>query len=158
MNYIERALPEITHHPMPNIIDNFRLHGEKYTSFVEYPSVKVMFHNTDEVLDLLNQLDAKCIFVDGDGISLIIPSYYSCLIDWLKINFDGSVTDDCYGKEFEYVTLAIKAGLNGQIVELGHSIFGYAGTAQEMLDLALKFPERAIDEWINLYERSMILI
>lgn len=148
--------PVINHHPKPNIILNWRDFGEKFISYIEYPSVKIKFDNLEEVLQILDQVKVNCIFVDSNDDSLIIPLYYQNLVDWLKLHYQGAVIDDCYGKEFEFVTLAIKNGLSGQIVALGHSIFGFDGTAHEMLEKALKSQNQAIDEWNNLYERSMM--
>ncbi|OIH08599.1 hypothetical protein A7M79_07230 [Acinetobacter baumannii] len=154
-------LPVIQHHPKPNIIANWREFSKNnipYHSFIEYPSVKIEFDNLEEILQILDEAKTNCIFVDGTGDSLIIPSYYQNIIDWLITNFRGTVIDNCYGKEFEFVTLAIKNGLNGQLVELGHSIFGLDGTAHEMLKKAVKNPNQAIADWSDLYKRSMMPI
>lgn len=149
-------LPIVNHHPKPNIIVNWREYGEKFISFIEYPSIKIEVKNLEEVLQVLDQIKLNCIFVDDSGDSLIIPAYYQNIVEWLMLHHKGIVIDKCYGKEFEFVTLAIKNGLRGQIVSLGHSIFGFDGTAQEMLEKALKSPNQTIDDWNNLYERSMM--
>lgn len=154
-------LPVVHHHPKPNIIANWREYNKNvipYHSFIEYPSVKIEFDNIEEILQILEEVKTNCVFVDGSGDSLIIPAYYQNLIDWLLTKFKGTVLDYSYGKEFEFVTLAIKNGLNGQIVELGHSIFGLDGTAYEMLEKALKNPNQAIVDWRDLYKKSMMPI
>lgn len=152
--------PVLSHHPKPNIIANWREYGKAFLSFTEYPSIKIRFNNLCDVLKILGDFKANCIFVDGDdnGDFLIIPAYYQDLVDWLELNYQGTVEDKCYGKDAEFATLAIKNGLSGRIVSLGDSIVGLDGTAQEMLEKALKSPNKTLDEWQHLYERSMFPI
>jgi hypothetical protein len=153
------SLPEINHHPYPNILPGYfgKSRFVKSSEYIEYPSVKMRFDDCIymEVVELLSKmLDVNCIFFDGEVV--IIPEYYTELIHWLEKYYSGTVEERCYGKEYEFVTLAIKTGLIGEIVALGHAIAGLDGTPQEMLANARLDPEATLLRWSVLYKSSMI--
>lgn len=152
-------MPEIIHHPYPNILPGYFgkngfVAGSEY---IEYPSVQMRFDELIymEVVELFSELlDVHCIFFDGEVV--IIPEYYTDLILWLEKNYLGTVEERGYGKEYEFVTLAIKSGLIGEIVSLGHAIAGLDGTPQEMLANARLDPDATLLRWGVLYKSSMI--
>ena len=57
-------LPIVNHHSKPNIIVNWREYGERFISFIEYPSIKIEFKNLEEVLQLHDKIKLNCIFID----------------------------------------------------------------------------------------------
>ncbi|HFG7030907.1 TPA: hypothetical protein ACGIK9_003407 [Acinetobacter baumannii] len=154
-------LPVLKHHNTPNIIQQtpeLEAYGAPQTfSYIEYPSFKVLvdIEFFEKAFDVIEQTEAKCIFVDGEGDCLIVPGYYPELAQWFVDHLNGKIIDSNYGIEYQFVTLAIKAGVADNLVKLGHAINGYAGTPHEMLKIALEYPERAYSEWSELYERSM---
>lgn len=152
---------KLLHHPVPNVIyrnrsdmpDRWRSIEESYP---EYPSVRMIFpmNKYMEVVEFISTgTDAKSIHFDGD--SVFIPAYYLELIDALEKQYSGTVAETDCMKEYEFTTLAIKAGVSGDLVAIGTAIFGLDGTAQEMMHKAVSSPAATLAEWKRLYHESM---
>lgn len=121
-----------------------------------YPSCEIALpeHLYSSFLALFIEcINVPCVFFDG--INVIVPESYVELVDYMVSEYSGCVTKSDQMKEHEFATIAIAAGVNGNLVRIGDCIAGLDGTAQEMLEKALSDPIATKAEWDELYLASM---
>ena len=123
-----------------------------HTEYPIYPSCFITVKNSmyeQVVNELQNKLRVPSIFFDGDII--IVPESYVELINYLITHYCGEVVATDQMKECEFATLTIAANVGDELIAIGHSVVGLAGTTKEMLDKALRTPKKAATEWRQLY-------
>lgn len=86
-----------------------------------------------------------------DGSTFIIPEDRTEIIDSVINNFNGTVTARNQQKKFEYATLAIEAGVEPSLINLGDGIATKDSNAKEMVRMALNSPEQTRALWPDRY-------
>lgn len=119
-----------------------------------YPSVKIAVPSFRYNAALKILFEMPNLFFDGDTI--LVPESNLLAIEMLKDSFSGKVVERGWGREYEYATLAAKAGVSKRLVSLGNAVWSLTGqTANEMIQFALSNPSNAYQAWKNLYRKSM---
>lgn len=122
-------------------------------SYVFCPSAKV-FVSGEYYMDALDALlETPSCFCDGE--SILVPEHESALIALLQDRY-GATVEYGHGKEGEFATKAIAAGLNDRLVSLGDSIWEYSGfPVIQMIDEALASPVATYQKWERIYLEGM---
>ncbi|EJE4724452.1 hypothetical protein ASL83_003220 [Vibrio parahaemolyticus] len=121
-------------------------------AFPVYPSshVEVPQSDFETAFEYLNQCyENQAIFTDG--FTFIIPEDRTEIIDSVINNFNGTVTARDQQKKFEYATLAIDAGVEPSLINLGDGIATKDSNAKEMVRMALNSPEQTRALWHDRY-------
>lgn len=129
--------------------------GARVKTYPVYPSAQITVNDVDymDAVRLLGDAGTECVFCDGETI--LVPEYEAGVIDLLIRRFGASV-EYGHASDSEYCTLAIRAGVSAQLVEIGHAVQNCSGmTPQQMLEFALASPELAQVTWRNVHLASM---
>lgn len=121
--------------------------------YIFYPSARVSIsgkHYMDAVDALQGTRSCFC-----DGETILVPEHESALIALLKSQY-GGVVEYGQGKEGEFATKAIAAGLNERLVSIGDSIWEYSGfSVSQMIEEALENPDATDQKWRKIYLEGM---
>ncbi|MEZ8733927.1 hypothetical protein [Vibrio sp. 10N.239.312.D08] len=126
-------------------------------SFAVYPSsfVQVPESNYENALSYISGMHNKSIYTDGEEYTFIIPEENSELISLVCNEFQGNVISTGQCKDQEFVTKAIAdGGIEAKLINLGNSVIGLAGTADEMIQKAKNYPIETLKTWAILYRNA----
>jgi hypothetical protein len=145
-----------------NIVNLTRSVGDfEYISQQEYPVYPSVFVKIpdkdyyDAAIDVGDNIKVPCIYYDGEVI--IVPESYTQVIQYLVERYKGEVIATGQMKQHEFATLAIKQGVQGELVALGDALMFPHDKVSEMLGKAISNPEETLLEWKELYRASMDL-
>ena len=134
--------------------------GTMFHEQIEYPVypsclIQIADSSYDSALfDVRHNINVPCVFVE-DGL-LVVPESYVELIEYLKLTYNAEVVAVGQMQHAEFASLAIAANLEGNLIALGHAVFGLtAETATDMLEKALKAPEDCKQSWDKLLLTSL---
>lgn len=126
-------------------------------SFAVYPSsyVQVPEDKYEKALSYISDTQNKSIYTDGEECTFIIPEGNLELIALVCNEFQGNVISTGQCKDQEFVTKAIAdGGIEAKLINLGNSVIGLAGTADEMIQKAKNYPIETLKAWSILYRKA----